>query len=386
MLNEKLYNLRKKNDLSQERLAEILNISRQAIQKWETGASKPDIDNLIAIAKYFNVSIEWLLSSTDTRSTEEIRLDRKITPQYENIHEWEAYYSQLMTEYEQSIEEGKDIEARKGLFEQVSLLSPSKEKEQIADILFRMVLNAPQRSDYPYKEPSSLAEIKALRHNFGLNFNDIPHEEKLRNKIFGAWFGRICGCLLGKTVEGIRTNELIPLLMQTGNYPMHRYILSSDMNDEIYSKYSYNLSSRCFADKVNCMPTDDDTNYTVLASMIIDRSGRSFTPSDVACAWVELQPKNAYCTAERVAFRNFIAGFFPPDSAEFKNPYREWIGAQIRADYYGYINPGNPEEAADMAWRDGSISHVKNGIYGEMFVAAMLACAAVSDDIEIVVL
>lgn len=119
--------------------------------------------------------------------------------------------------------------------------------------------------------------------------------------------------------------------------------------------------------------------------MLIDKYGRDFTPYDVSLVWLEYQPKSAYCTAERVAYRNFVNGYKPPYSAEYKNPYREWIGAQIRGDYYGYINPGDPEAAAEMAWRDACISHTKNGIYGEMYVSAMIAAAAVESDLERIV-
>ena len=163
---------------------------------------------------------------------------------------------------------------------------------------------------------------------------------------------------------------------------MHRFILSTDVTDEMRDKYKFPLRERSkwMVDQLSGAPADDDTNYTVLAQLLINRFGRDFTPANVIQFWLDMQPKNAYCTAERVAFTNAVKGYLPPDTARFQNPYREWIGAQIRGDYFGYINPGDPEAAADMAWRDASISHIKNGVYGEMFVAAMLAEAAVTTD------
>ena len=60
-LSEKLYALRKKSGLSQEQLAERLNVSRQAISKWESGVSIPETEKLIAISAYFKVSLDYLV-------------------------------------------------------------------------------------------------------------------------------------------------------------------------------------------------------------------------------------------------------------------------------------------------------------------------------------
>ena len=59
---EKLQELRKKRGLTQEELAEQLYVSRTAISKWESGRGYPSIDSLKAIAKYFSVSVDDLLS------------------------------------------------------------------------------------------------------------------------------------------------------------------------------------------------------------------------------------------------------------------------------------------------------------------------------------
>ncbi|MBR3929277.1 MAG: ADP-ribosylglycohydrolase family protein [Clostridia bacterium] len=308
-------------------------------------------------------------------------------PDFSMQFSWESYAADLMVEYRQSVEEGKDIQKYEDLFSAAAKMEASEEKDRIADVLFDVVTKANIREGYQYIEPDDLPSIRALRNRpEEAEKKQAPQGEELYDKIYGAWLGRIAGCLLGKTVEGIHTNELHPLLKASGNFPMHRYILSTDVTDEIAENTKYPLRTRCYADKIEAMPVDDDTNYVVLAQVVVDKCGSDFTSEDVMRAWIEYQSKNAYCTAERVAYVNFVKGFRPPFSARYKNPYREWIGAQIRGDYFGYINPGNPEKAAEMAWRDASISHIKNGIYGEMFAAAMIAEAAVETGIEKIIL
>lgn len=59
---QRLYELRKQSGLSQEGLASLLGVTRQAVQKWESGSSRPDMDNLAALARYFNVSLDYLVT------------------------------------------------------------------------------------------------------------------------------------------------------------------------------------------------------------------------------------------------------------------------------------------------------------------------------------
>lgn len=65
MLSEKLYKLRKNSGLSQEQLAEQLNVSRQAISKWESGTAVPESEKLITISNYFGVSVDYLLKDEE---------------------------------------------------------------------------------------------------------------------------------------------------------------------------------------------------------------------------------------------------------------------------------------------------------------------------------
>lgn len=64
-LNEKLQELRKQKQLTQEELAEILFVSRTAISKWESGRGYPSIESLKAISKFFSISVDELLSGEE---------------------------------------------------------------------------------------------------------------------------------------------------------------------------------------------------------------------------------------------------------------------------------------------------------------------------------
>ena len=138
------------------------------------------------------------------------------------------------------------------------------------------------------------------------------------------------------------------------------------------------------------MESDDDIRYTVIGQIVMKRKGRDFDTADVARAWENHLPYAYVCTAETQAYRNLVTRYRrgPGRAKDIdwtwvamnENPYREWIGAQIRADSFAYAAPGDMELAAEFAWRDARLSHVKNGIYGEMLCGAMIAGAFVLND------
>ena len=68
ILADKIIKLRKKNGWSQEELAEKMNVSRQAVSKWERSEASPDTDNLISLAEVYGVSLDELLKGKTEES------------------------------------------------------------------------------------------------------------------------------------------------------------------------------------------------------------------------------------------------------------------------------------------------------------------------------
>ncbi|MDH3428907.1 MAG: ADP-ribosylglycohydrolase family protein [Gammaproteobacteria bacterium] len=198
-------------------------------------------------------------------------------------------------------------------------------------------------------------------------------------RIRAAWKGRISGCMLGKPVE--------VLSLQQGPTGLEAYLREAralplrDFVPLVEGSIVEQHGTACCRGRIVRAEPDDDINYTVLALLLLEEKGCSFDTADVARAWLRLLPAGATWTAERAAYRTLLcnmadefvngeeAGF---DLAECSdNDYNEWIGAQIRADLYGWVCPGRPALAAELARRDASLSHRGEGVHGAAFIAAL---------------
>jgi ADP-ribosylglycohydrolase len=226
----------------------------------------------------------------------------------------------------------------------------------------------------------------------------------------GAWLGRCAGCALGLPLENGPFME--GLNGAPGWLNVRRWFEGADAwpisgycPQSSRAEAAFGLSLRNGADRhlsvrerISFMQTDDDIRYTVLGLELLRRRGANWDAWDLGKFWHEMLPYRSVCTAETQAYLNFAEETFHRETerpADWesrlakvrtrRNPYREWIGAAIRADPFGYCAAGDPETAAEFAYRDGSFSHVKNGIYAEMFVAACVAAAFGLDDPEEVV-
>jgi len=169
-------------------------------------------------------------------------------------------------------------------------------------------------------------------------------------KMYGGWLGRVIGGAVGTMLEGYTTDTLRKTFGEVRAYPRKPNTYNDDITYELAFLYAY------------------------------EKAGAAITSRDVAEAWIGYVPSG--WSAEEIAIRNIRRGILPPESGRFLNPFGEWIGAQMRGAICGQLAPGNPEEAARLAWLDGEVSHVSNGIIGEIFNAMLVSQAFVQPDIR----
>jgi len=201
----------------------------------------------------------------------------------------------------------------------------------------------------------------------------------LKTRIRAAWEGRVSGCQLGKPVEVLSImrghEELSAYLEQAEALPLRDYVplVEGTMVAQLGRASCRGVLQRS--------EPDDDINYTVLALLLLEERGLALSTVDVARAWLRLLPAASVFTAERAAYLTlfsrahewFAFGFEPGfDLSECAdNEYNDYIGAQIRADLYGWVCPNRPQLATDLARRDAALSHRGDGVHGAAFVAAL---------------
>jgi ADP-ribosylglycohydrolase len=276
-------------------------------------------------------------------------------------------------EIEQAAETGKDVAAFR---DRLAPLGPHDDAP-LLDI-YHQALAAPVPEDWPFFEGSRLDDI----------LGDLPAKtaeavapDRIEDRIRGAWFGRIIGNMIGKPVEIGPTRATIRAYLESaGAYPLTGYVPFDDGVDR--SGLGLLLPAETFAGttrgQVDGSVRDDDIDYTILGLHLLETYGTSFTTRDVAYEWLTRFPVYQVFTAERATYQNLVREVPLEQAGEYRNPYREWIGALIRADIFGYVAAGDPRRAAVLSYPDAILSHRANGVYGEMWAAALVASAFVA--------
>lgn len=246
---------------------------------------------------------------------------------------------------------------------------------EVEDALGRLERNA----DWSYAEPDDDATLLELAARVPVMSVD---DDTLPERIRGAWLGRAVGNTLGKPIEGLTRAELEIYLKAAGQWPQAGYVPLLTPLPEGVSRL-HPSAPVATAGRFTDVPRDDDIDWTILGLHLLERYGREVTTAQIAAEWLDRVPFTQTYTAERAAYRNLIHGLTAPETATHSNPYREWIGALIRGDAFGYASPGDPGEAARLALVDARLSHTANGIYGEVWAAALVAAALATDSAEI---
>lgn len=306
---------------------------------------------------------------------------------------WESNEQIIRMEIIQRQEEGCDTQ---GFKERVD---DAKGDPVELETIYQELMALEIRPDYPYVEPQTYDAIVEASQADQLH---VPQGEASLSQFEGAWMGRCIGCALGKPLE--RAPFFFGEVDHPGWMCVHEWFKGADaypirnytpMHSTATTLFHCDVdmtSSNSVRENIQYMETDDDIRYTVLGLILLKEKGIDWTSLDVGHLWHHRLPYFDVCTAETQAYLNaansedFRHGKYTEAMArwirEYKNPYREWIGAQIRVDAYAYGAAGNPVLAADLAYRDAAFSHVKNGVYGAMYVAAMISMAFVQNDVD----
>ncbi|MDO9546722.1 MAG: ADP-ribosylglycohydrolase family protein [Pelolinea sp.] len=216
--------------------------------------------------------------------------------------------------------------------------------------MLEAIFSAPKIKDHPYFQYFHPETWDSVVEEMG----EVDHENKtgsisdLAQKIHQGWVGQLAGASFGTAIEGYTGENIAKVYGEVTSYITD----PETMNDDVV--------------------------YELILLDVFEQKGRYFTSKDLGLEWVK-QLSFAW-SAEWIAFQNIKQGYLPPVSGSHRNPYSNWIGAQMRGMICGMLAPGWALEAARLAHVDGVVSHSANGVYGEIFAAVLTSLAFIEKD------
>lgn len=248
---------------------------------------------------------------------------------------------------------GYDMRAAEALLPQGMELARGKDRDALRVLtaeLLAAIHSAPRDEHSPYwgyEHPATWAEVKTAMAASDPG-RDLHALEHLEERTLNGWLGQLAGGSFGTAIEGYHTARIAEVYGQIDSY-----VTTPET-------------------------TNDDVVYELVLLDAFERKGRAITSRDIGLEWVKQIPFG--WSAEWVALHNLNDGILPPESGAWRNPYSDWIGAQMRGMICGMLTPGWPMEAARLAHIDGVVSHAANGVYGEMYAALLSSLAYVRSD------
>ena len=292
------------------------------------------------------------------------------------MHDPLSSYDLVLDELDQRRETGYDVDDVAAKF-----AVTSADDTLALEELFLELGHTTKVRPWAYEEPEDLDAI--LESIQAPQSAVVVSATVVEEKVLGAWLGRIAGCNLGKPVEWgphWTSAHLRDYLERADAWPLRDYFPVLDpMPAEFELRENWPHTTR---GRVNGSDRDDDIDYPILGLHLLEQHGGDLSTQHVADAWLTLFPYLQVYTAERAAYTNLLNRVPLREVATVRNPYREWIGALIRGDVFGWTNPGDPVSAMRLAYQDASLSHVANGVYGEMWSAALLASSFAAETVE----
>ena len=219
--------------------------------------------------------------------------------------------------------------------------------------LLRRLNNAPLIGTHPYysyTHPMTWDEVRAAMPiaEKGCDSVHEPNAQGDSERIYQGWLGQLSGGAFGTAIEGYTGTRIAEVYGEITDY-----VAEPEM-------------------------VNDDVVYELVLLDAVEKFGRAVTAGQIAAEWI--RSLRFGWSAEGIAIRNLNMGIYPPESGKFFNYYSDWIGVQMRAMVCGMLAPGQPIEAARLAFTDGIVSHSNNGVYGGIAAAVMTSLAFKLDD------